>query len=103
MNTALCLVLLSHVSKTLPLYLFSLFPVFGEVPSDPALQIRQPAVHPAGEALTLTPRTPWKDQNPDSWNQQFPLPPPSSRANTTSSEDQPHVVRHTQPHHESYP
>lgn len=72
-----------------------LFPVFGEVPCDPALQIRQPAVHPASEALTLMLlSTQWKDQNPNPFS--FPLT--SSCKYKSSRYKAPVVLTHTFPH-----
>lgn len=76
--------------------------MFGEVPCDSALQIRQPAVHPADEALTLMLRTQWKDQNPYTFP--FLWRP---RANS-SRHKAPVVLTHTLPHvhtcgHESLP
>lgn len=44
--------------------LLCLFPVFGEVSCDSALQVWQPAVHPASKTLMLMLCTQWKDQNP---------------------------------------
>lgn len=64
-----------------------LFSVFGEVSCDSALQIRQPAVHPANEALTEQ-----KDQNPCS----FPfLWHPCANS---SGHKAPVVLTHTPPH-----
>lgn len=87
----------SHVgnvkSNSPSLFLPFPFPVFGEVPRDPALQIRQSAVHPANEALTLMPCAQWKDQNPDSvpflWH---------PRANRRVAKIKPCVVWHTHSH-----